>query len=109
MGVIIALIILNCQMHLNCDLCVDSQISCVDMLMSLKQEKQDPHWMLPYETKLAYSYEYCKTSEGRVFPEEQERYDALLEEFLNNPYAGFFLWEKPGYIANLLRQKLKQQ
>jgi len=109
MGVIIALIVMNCQLHLNYGYCINNQIKCVDIMMSLKYQDDSPHGIMSYEEKLAASYEYCKRAEGHITEEDQLRYDSLIDGWRKNPYAGFYPWEKPGHIERIMKKTLQAQ
>jgi len=77
MEVIIALLMFNCNLHLNFDWCVKKHESCVDTLASIKQTESTglstklggAYASLSYSQKLAVSYLYCVETGGVIRPD----------------------------------------
>lgn len=101
MGIIIALLMFNCNLHLNQTACLDQHVKCVETMSTIKVGGDLA--CLNHDQRLAVSYLYCVETGGEVGSDLDHR--SILDAMEGyNQYAGFYLWEKPGFRESLQRQ-----
>ena len=103
MGIIAALLMFNCNLHFNQLGCVETHLSCIKMMSTIKIGGTH---CLNYEQRLAASYLYCVETGGAVRGNTDYSDYLDMVDSLSNPYSDseFNLWEKPGYWSNLKKQ-----
>jgi len=94
MEIIIALLMFNCDLHLDKDSCVDKHVKCVEIVSTLKRSIGGH--LMTHEKRLAAAYLYCVETGGSLdsslgFPKMSDS----LED-----YDGFHLWQKPDFGMN---------
>lgn len=98
MGIIIALLVFNCNLHLNQNWCVEQHVSCVKTISSIKLGGE--FGLLSQEQKLAVGYMYCIENDGNISNDID--LNAAVEAFKAfDFYGGFHAWERPGYLQAL--------
>jgi len=95
MEIIVALLMFNCNLHLNQDSCVDTHLKCIETMSTIKINTGNR--CVSKEQRIAASYLYCVETGGDVNSELD--YVGLVESMHSpyNPNRGWYLWEKPGY------------
>jgi len=107
MGVIIALLVLNCNLHLNQQACLETHVKCIETMAATPLNNSSMR-CLSRDKRVAAAYLYCVESSGNIHSSID--YATLVEDLYgvnsisNNPYAGFNVWEKPGYMENMANQ-----
>jgi len=99
MEIIIALLMFNCDLHINKEVCVDTHVSCVEMVSTLK--KSIGGHLLTKEERLAAAYLYCVETGGQIDGslDLPGLFDASYEGF-----EGFQLWEKTDHWKKMERR-----
>jgi len=97
MEIIIALLMFNCDLHLNKEVCVDTHVNCVEIVSTLK--KSIGGHLLTYEEKLAASYLYCVETGGKIDSSLDLPGSYDLRDY--DRFDGFQLWQKPDFLENM--------
>ena len=92
MGILVALLMFNCNLHLNQNFCINKHVGCITTMSTIKLGGEVA--LLTHNQRLAASYLYCVETSGEI--DSDLNYVGLVESMNNtyNPYSGWNFWEK---------------
>ena len=113
MGIITALLLFTCNLHLNQTACLDTYTKCIENMSTIKVGGLS---LLTNDERLAASYFYCVETDGNI--DSTSDYIALVRELhdlsnredsilIEDNFAGFHTWQKPDFFKDIVKPAKK--